>query len=442
MSNADAIALDASHPIRDDRLELAGTIALYGVAGALQFSIAAAQILLTVAVACWLALVVVRRERVDVPRFFWPLLAYAGLTLVSAAVSPDPRTSLIDCKQLVLLVIVPLTYRLAAGDRASTLVTVLVSFAAAAAAVGIVQYGVLRYDNLHQRVQGTLGHYMTYSGVLMLVIGVALARVLFGERDRTWAALVMPALTVAVAVSLSRNAWVGACAAAALLLALKDFRLLAILPILAAMFFAVAPGVITSRFMSIFNLQDPTNRDRMAMLREGRHMIGAHPLTGVGPNMVIKVYPEYRDPEAVEALNPHLHNVPLQIAAERGLPALAAWGWFILSLTVALGKRFRAGRHRFVTAAALAAVVAMLSAGLFEYNFGDSEFLMLFLILITLPFAADAGALSRSGHELTEGRSATESTRHRDSLRLCVSVADSLCALRLLCVDRSDTFLA
>jgi O-antigen ligase len=155
------------------------------------------------------------------------------------------------------------------------------------------------------------------------------------------------------------------------------------------LFFAVAPGVITSRFMSIFNLQDPTNRDRMAMLREGRHMIGAHPLTGVGPNMVIKVYPEYRDPEAVEALNPHLHNVPLQIAAERGLPALAAWGWFILSLTVALGKQFRAGRHRFVTAAALAAVVAMLSAGLFEYNFGDSEFLMLFLILITLPFAAD-----------------------------------------------------
>ena len=97
MSNADAIALDASHPIRDDRLELAGTIALYGVAGALQFSIAAAQILLTVAVACWLALVVVRRERVDVPRFVWPLLAYAGLTLVSAAFSPDPRTSLIDC---------------------------------------------------------------------------------------------------------------------------------------------------------------------------------------------------------------------------------------------------------------------------------------------------------------------------------------------------------
>jgi hypothetical protein len=30
----------------------------------------------------------------------------------------------------------------------------------------------------------------------------------------------------------------------------------------------------------------------------------------------------------------------------------------------------------------------MLAAGFFEYNFGDSEFLMLLLVMITLPFAA------------------------------------------------------
>ena len=33
-------------------------------------------------------------------------------------------------------------------------------------------------------------------------------------------------------------------------------------------------------------------------------------------------------------------------------------------------------------------IIAMLAAGQFEYNFGDSEFLMLFLVLMTLPFAA------------------------------------------------------
>ena len=31
----------------------------------------------------------------------------------------------------------------------------------------------------------------------------------------------------------------------------------------------------------------------------------------------------------------------------------------------------------------------MLAAGFFEHNFGDSEFLLLFLMLITLPFAAN-----------------------------------------------------
>jgi len=75
-------------------------------------------------------------------------------------------------------------------------------------------------------------------------------------------------------------------------------------------------------------------------------------------------------------------------AAERGLPALAVWLWFIVGLVVALAKQLRDTRVRFLAAAGLAAVVSMLAAGMFEYNFGDSEFLMLFLILVTLPFAA------------------------------------------------------
>jgi hypothetical protein len=41
-----------------------------------------------------------------------------------------------------------------------------------------------------------------------------------------------------------------------------------------------------------------------------------------------------------------------------------------------------------VAGAGLAALVAMIAAGMFEYNFGDSEFLMLFLGMITLPYAA------------------------------------------------------
>jgi O-antigen ligase len=118
-------------------------------------------------------------------------------------------------------------------------------------------------------------------------------------------------------------------------------------------------------------------------------MIAAHPIVGVGPNMVEKRYEEYRGPDAVNKINPHLHNNIVQIAAERGLPALGLWLWFIVALAGDLIRRFRAGPNVFLSAAALASLAALLTAGLFEYNFGDSEVLMLFLLLATLPAAAD-----------------------------------------------------
>jgi len=366
-----------------------GLLALVGVAGALQFSIAAAQILLGLAIACWLVQLVARRERFAVPGFFWPLALYALLTLVSAAFSINPRASFVDSKQLVLFLIVPVVYRFVSGTRGFTLMTVVVTCAAASAALGIFQYGILHYDHLVQRPQGTLSHWMTYSGLLMLVFAIALARVLFGRGERTWAALVIPALVVAVAVTFTRGAMIGVCAAAAVLFALKDFRLFALAPVFVAIFVALAPGQIFQRFASIFDRKNPTNMDRMAMLGEGERMIRAHPLTGVGPSMVQRVYTEYRGNDAVNAINPHLHNVPLQIAAERGLPALLAWAWFIGAVIADLWRRFARSDSRFLSAAGLACVTALLVAGLFEYNFGDSEVLMLFLIVVTLPAAAE-----------------------------------------------------
>jgi O-antigen ligase len=378
-----------------ERWEYYGTAALFGVAGAVQFSIALAEILLTVAIFCWAGLLVSRRERVRAPAFIWPLLAYAAATMVSALLSPDLHASYGPTKQLVLLFLVPVTYRLMGGSKGHTLLTVMLTCAAVSALYGIVQYGILHYDNLGQRPQGTLGHWMTYSGLLMTVIAVAIARVLFGTSDRTWAALVLPALAVAVAVTFTRGAAVGACAAVALLVAMKDFRWIAVLPIVAAIFIAIAPGKIAARYASMFNMNDPTVRDRVTMLHIGERMIAAHPLAGVGPNMVQKRYIEFHGddplagPDGVVHINPHLHNDFLQIAAERGLPAFAIWLWFVVALVRDLWTRFRAGgATQELPAAALAAVAALLTAGLFEYNFGDSEVLMTFLIIVTLPAAA------------------------------------------------------
>jgi putative inorganic carbon (HCO3(-)) transporter len=370
-------------------LERTAYISLLAFAAAPQISIAASGILLGLTALLWLALVIHRRERIEVPAMFWPLLAYAGITVVSAAFSLRPEVSFLKTKQLLLFAIVPIVYRLMQGRRTLTAVDVIITVGALNAIYGILQYAILNYDNLGRRVQGNLGHYMTYSGVIMLVACIAAARVMFREKDRLWAALIMPAIMVALALTFSRNAWVGACAGIGLLFLLRDFRLLAILPVAAALFIGFAPRQISERLYSTFSLTDPTNRDRLAMVRSGVHIIKDFPLTGVGPDMVIQVYPHYRDPLATKQLNPHLHNVPLQIAAERGLPALGIWVWFVVTLVRDFVRKLRSSALPSLPTAALAGVVAMLAAGMFEHNFGDSEFLMLFLVLVTLPYAAD-----------------------------------------------------
>jgi O-antigen ligase len=394
-----------SLPDRMSGLERSAYVSLLAFAAAPQFSIAASGILLGLSVLLWIAVVIVNRERIEVPRMFWPLAAYAAATLVAAFFSVEPATSLEDCKQLVLFAIVPMAYRLFRGERSLTVVDVVITVGALNAVYGIVQYGILDFDNVARRVQGNLGHYMTYSGVIMLVACLAVARVMFRRRERIWAALILPAVLVALVLTLSRNAWVGACAGIGTLFVLRGFRsvfrLAGLVAVALGLLIAFAPAAISDRFYSMLSLKatygDSTtatstmqsNRDRVAMVKSGLRIIRDNPLTGVGPDMVIQVYPGYREPTAISQRNSHLHNVPLQIAAERGLPALGLWCWFVGTLLTDFMRLRKTSAVPSLATAGIACVVAMIAAGMFEYNFGDSEFLMLFLVLVTLPYAAE-----------------------------------------------------
>jgi O-antigen ligase len=381
---------------RPDKLEIVTLAALVGFVAASQLSVAAAQIMLAITLASWAAVVRIHHERIQVPTMFWWLAAYGVATIFSALNSADPQASLADCKQLVLFLIVPLVYRFARGPWALILATVIISVGALSALVGITQFGILHFDRLENRPHGALGHYMTYSGVLMLVACAAVAQLVYRRRGapllggaRTWIALVMPALVVALVFTFTRSAWVGTVVGVGLMLVWKDRRLLLAAPILIATILLFAPARVTDRVFSIFDRNDPSNVDRLAMLQSGVEIVRDHPITGVGPDRVKVVYEEYRQPWAINERNPHLHNVPMQIAAERGLPALLIWLGFIVFLARDLARRVATSRQPSLAAGGLAAVAAMLAAGLFEYNFGDSEFLMLFLVLITLPYASD-----------------------------------------------------
>ena len=116
---------------------------------------------------------------------------------------------------------------------------------------------------------------MTYSGLLMLVIGVARRAAAVRPRDRAVggagdAGAGRGRGADLHAQRLGRRLRRGrACCSS-----LKDFRLLAILPIVAAIIVRLAPARRSrSASISMFDVKDPTSRDRVAMLREGAHMI-------------------------------------------------------------------------------------------------------------------------------------------------------------------------
>jgi hypothetical protein len=110
------------------------TVLLLAFGAAVQLSIAAAQILLSALLLCWVIGLVRDKSRPTAPTFFIVLLAYAGITLISTIFSIAPLESFIDDRQLLLFVIVPAVYDLARGHRAAMMTDVIITVGAAAAA--------------------------------------------------------------------------------------------------------------------------------------------------------------------------------------------------------------------------------------------------------------------------------------------------------------------
>ena len=176
-----------TEPVPDPRsavLRKASAVGLVLVLMAVQFSIGVAHALFALTLIGWIALLIVERRRPQAPRFAIPLGLYAVLTLVSAILSTDPTTSVIDSRQLFLFLLVPMTYDLITSEWADNAATAVLSAGAVSGLVGIGQYAILNY-NLDQRPHGTLGMYMTYSGLTMLIVCLAVAQVLFARNGRT-----------------------------------------------------------------------------------------------------------------------------------------------------------------------------------------------------------------------------------------------------------------
>ena len=142
-------------------------------------------------------------------------------------------------------------------------------------------------------------------------------------------------------------------------------------------------------------------RERVYMWRSGAAMWRERPLLGIGPGGVKREYPRFALPEAIKKRTSHVHNTPLQILVERGLLGLAAWLWIWVAFFC--GRRRpaarvsgrRPARTATLVVGGLAAITGFLVGGLSEYNFGDSEVVMVAWALMALPFVAGGAGTPR-----------------------------------------------
>jgi O-antigen ligase len=319
----------------------------------------------------------------------------ALLTALSAAFSRDPAVSARHLAGLSLLLLVPITMDVVDGDgRARALCLALALTGVALAVVGVWQF-LHGGDDLENRIRGTLSHYMTFAG-LEAIAGCLLLGVALEERGRRrWIGALAVLPLAAVLMTYTRGAYVGIVAALLLYLAVRRPRGLLLLAPAVLAVFLLAPADMRHRIRSIADLSDTTNRDRIAMVRAGGRIVRDRPVFGLGPDMVRPYYPLYRDADAPRWEVPHLHNNVVQIAAAHGVFAAAAYVAIVAAFFVRAVRRLRREtdpRRGAVWAGALLAGAALTVAGLFEYNFGDTEVEIATLLVMALPFSAASRA--------------------------------------------------
>jgi len=339
-----------------------------------------------------------------------PLAAAAGvyalLVFLSVVFSRDPRASLRALPSLTLLLLLPITIDLVdTPRRARALLLGLAAGGSGLALLGLAELASGGVD-LHNRIRGSLSHYMTFSGLTMIA-GCVLIAFLFeaGGRER-WLGVAAVIPFAAMLLTLTRGAYVAATVALAGFFALRRPRGLLLLAATLVLLFLLLPAGVRGRAASIPDLSERTNRDRIAMARAGGRMIADRPIFGLGPELVKPYYTLYRDPDAPRWRVPHLHNNVLQIAAASGIFAAGAYLAMLALFFARAGRLLRVERHpgrAVVAAAAFLAGSAAAVAGLFEYNFGDTEVLMATLPILALPFSRGMSDAVGAGGEGSPG---------------------------------------
>ena len=381
----------------------------FGAAASIVLSIAVSQILLGIGLLALFAF----RVPLRFPPIKMPLFLFFAATVAADLLSGDPWRGIPPIRKFFVFGIVLLVFSaFRSVEHVRTLVLVWAACGIVSGGVALEQF-VKRwrqavelhasfYDYLLDgRVTGLAGHWMTFGGEQMIVLVMLISFLLFAEKSKwkSFGWVCAGIIWMAIVLGLTRSIFLFGVPVGILYL-VWNFRrrIVWAIPALGVALLLAAPGHVRERIVSVVHPHGEvdSNSRRIIMLRAGWEMIRKHPWFGVGTEQVGPRFLDYVPSDVARPLPKgwygHLHNIYVQFAAERGVPALVFILWMIGKMGVDLRRPLR--RHsvdvqaRFILHGALAVMLAVLAEGFFEHNLGDSEVLTMFLVSVTCGYVA------------------------------------------------------
>jgi O-antigen ligase len=381
-------------------------------AGSILLGIAWAQVLLALA----LGFLLLSGLPLRWPRISVPLGLFLVWTLIALAASPDPHFGMAQVRKMYVFLTLLVIYSVIKDLRKARWLTYMwMGIGTFTAGKGLLQLvrDMAAASAAHQdfysfyiadRIRGFMSHWMTFSGQELFVLLLLVAFVLFGPKDRyrLWIWLPCAAIVgVALVASNTRGTWIAAIVAGTYLLWQWRRWAALVMPVLIVLVLLAGPAWIRERADSLRHPHGATdsNEHRKIVWGTGWEMIKAHPLLGIGPDMTRResvrnpYLPKWVSLPLPDGFYEHAHNIYIQYAAERGVPAtlfiMAAMGLALYDFRRAL-KRLPPGRstERYLLQAAIAFVIGAAVNGVFEYNLNDSEVLTMFLTMMCLGYTA------------------------------------------------------
>jgi O-antigen ligase len=252
------------------------------------------------------------------------------------------------------------------------------------------------------RAAGFYGHYTTYAEALQLIASLTLGLLIALRKWRTRSALLLllavACLSGALLLTVTRASWLAFLISASVIVLAGASRRAAF--VLAA---CALPLILTGLFVlqqkrnvSFFDPKDDSINWRKTVQREGLRLLTSKPrhlLVGVGMDSIKR---HWREWGLFENGIPqgHMHSTPLQLALERGVPALLLWlilvGLYARMLWRGVrSKNIEGWVERGIMLGALGGLAGFFASGLVHYNFGDSEVAMIFYFIMGLSLVVE-----------------------------------------------------